>query len=101
MPSMHIAMACWAALSLRAYSRRMQWVGWTYVGLIWFSSVHLGWHYVSDGAVGIVGALLVWRLAGAIGAARVSNWLPHEQLQALTLKLTGPLIGRLAGTKSS
>jgi hypothetical protein len=88
MPSMHIAMACWAALALRAYCPRFQWLGWTYVGLIWFGSVHLGWHYFTDGVVGIAGALLVWRLAEAIAEMRLSRWLPGE-----------PLIGRFARTK--
>jgi hypothetical protein len=86
MPSMHIAMACWFALTVRAAWPRFQWAGWTYVGLIWFGSVHLGWHYVSDGAVGIAAAFLVWRLAGAI-ARRISGWIPHEQLQGLRLGL--------------
>jgi hypothetical protein len=79
MPSMHVGMACWAALALRAYFPRYRWIGWTYVGLIWFSSVHLGWHYVSDGIVGIVGALLVWRLAGsAASVGTFSSNLQHH-----------------------
>jgi hypothetical protein len=86
MPSMHIAMAGWFALTVRAAWPRFQWAGWTYVGLIWFGSVHLGWHYVSDGAVGIAAAFLVWRLAGAI-ARRIPGWIPHEQLQGLRLRL--------------
>jgi hypothetical protein len=79
MPSMHVGMACWAALALRAYFPRYQWIGWTYVGLIWFSSVHLGWHYVSDGIVGIVGALLVWRIAGsAASIGKISSNFQHH-----------------------
>jgi hypothetical protein len=80
MPSMHIAMACWAALTFRAAFPRFGWIGWTYVGLIWFSSVHLGWHYVSDGVAGIAGALLVWRIAGAISSSRVWSRLERKQL---------------------
>jgi hypothetical protein len=71
MPSMHVAMACWAALAVRAYFPKYQWAGWVYVGLIWFSSVHLGWHYVSDGLAGIAGALFVWRIAGSIATRRI------------------------------
>ena len=63
MPSMHIGMACWLALSLRSYFPKMQWAGWAYMGMIWLSSVHLGWHYASDGVGGVAAALLVWRLA--------------------------------------
>ena len=80
MPSMHIAMACWAALTLRAVSPKLGWIGWAYVGLIWFSSVHLGWHYVSDGLGGIAGALLVWRAAGAIGSSRIWSRFGRQQL---------------------
>lgn len=65
MPSLHIAMACWLALTVRERFPRFQWLGWTYFGLIWLGSIHLGWHYFSDGAVGTAGSLLVWRAAGA------------------------------------
>ena len=63
MPSMHIAMALWLAMTVRGYFPRWQWAAWAYLALIWFGSVHLGWHYVSDGVAGIAGALLVWRYA--------------------------------------
>jgi hypothetical protein len=65
MPSMHVAMACWLALTLRSAAPRFQWIGWTYFAMIWIASVHLGWHYFSDGLVGSAGALLVWRTFGA------------------------------------
>ena len=63
MPSMHIAMAFWLALTLRAAFPKVQWAGWAYFALIWVGSVHLGWHYVLDGLAGAIGAALVWRLA--------------------------------------
>lgn len=71
MPSMHIGMACWLALTLRSYFPKMQWAGWAYMAMIWLSSVHLGWHYASDGVGGIAGALIVWRAAGAIADFRL------------------------------
>lgn len=74
MPSMHIAMAFWLALTVRAAFPRYQWAGWTYVALIWFGSVHLGWHYFSDGVVGGAGAVLIWRVAG--------NWTWADRRQA-------------------
>ena len=73
MPSMHIAMACWLALTIRAAFPRWQWLGWTYMGLIWLGSVHLGWHYFSDGVAGIAGALLVWHVASKIQPVRGSG----------------------------
>ena len=72
MPSMHIAMACWLAMTVRATFPRWQWAGWSYLALIWLGSIHLGWHYASDGVVGIAGALLVWRLAGNLRKGRRS-----------------------------
>jgi len=79
MPSMHIAMACWLALTLRGAAPRLQWIGWTYFAMIWVSSFHLGWHYVSDGVVGSAGASLIWRAA----KSRLWRWprwisLHHE-----------------------
>lgn len=70
MPSMHIGMACWLALSFRSYFPKQQWIGWTYMGCIWLSSIHLGWHYATDGVGGVIGALLVWRAAGAIAGLK-------------------------------
>jgi hypothetical protein len=83
MPSMHIAMACWLALTLRAAFPRFQWVGWTYLVLIWFGSVHLGWHYVSDGVVGIIGALLVWKWTPLF--VRLLRW-PSPSLRGAQLR---------------
>lgn len=63
MPSMHIAMAFWLALTVRASFPKIQWAGWAYFALIWVGSVHLGWHYAVDGLAGAIGAALVWRAA--------------------------------------
>jgi hypothetical protein len=63
MPSMHIAMAFWLALTVRASFPKVQWAGWAYFALIWVGSVHLGWHYAVDGLAGAIGAALVWRVA--------------------------------------
>lgn len=82
MPSMHIAMACWLALTLRSAAPRWQWAGWAYLALIWISSVHLGWHYFSDGVVGIAGALLVWRVAGGRRDAKPATSSELERVAA-------------------
>jgi len=64
MPSMHIGMACWLALSLRSYFPKMQWAGWAYMGMIWISSIHLGWHYAIDGIVAAVLTIGIWKVTG-------------------------------------
>lgn len=61
MPSMHVGLTVWLALVLR--HTRWATLTWTYCGLIWLGSVHLGWHYASDGLVAGVAILLLWRFA--------------------------------------
>ena len=63
MPSMHIALAFWLALTVHATFPKAQAAAWAYFALIWIGSVHLGWHYAVDGLAGVVGAALVWRIA--------------------------------------
>lgn len=66
LPSMHIALATWIALVVRSAHPRFAWLGWAYVATIWFGSVHLGWHYVVDGAVGIAGTFVIWHFSGKL-----------------------------------
>ncbi len=63
MPSMHVALALWLVLIARR--TRAAPLAWTYFWLIWLGSVHLGWHYVSDGLVGALGMLAIWRISEA------------------------------------
>jgi membrane-associated phospholipid phosphatase len=63
MPSMHVAMAMWTYLTLRSISRRASYVGAAYALVMVFGSVFLGWHYLSDGIAGALGALACWHLA--------------------------------------
>jgi hypothetical protein len=65
-PSLHVAGAALAALTL---SDRNRWLGalaWVYVGLTGVASVMLGWHYALDGEVAILGTLVIWRVAGSV-----------------------------------
>ena len=71
MPSLHVGMAALLAILLqhRFGNRWPAWLGWAYALAIWFASVHLGFHYVTDGAVSILSAFVLWRASGLIVAA--------------------------------
>ena len=62
MPSVHLAVAALLVIAVKSYSR------WIFAGalflymMIFVGSVHLGWHYVSDGVVGTAVAILLWRV---------------------------------------
>jgi len=60
-PSLHVAMSVWLALTLRG--TRLYVPAAIYSAAIFVGSITLGWHYVTDGIVGGLGALALWRLA--------------------------------------
>lgn len=61
MPSMHVGLTLWLALVLMR--TRAAPIAWTYYALIWTGSVLLGWHYFSDGLIGSLGLLAMWKAA--------------------------------------
>jgi hypothetical protein len=63
MPSLHVAIALWVALVIRARAPRWKFLGFLYFALILVGSVLLGWHYAADGIAATAIALLSWRLA--------------------------------------
>jgi membrane-associated phospholipid phosphatase len=75
MPSVHVALAAWIALSLRSVFPRMAILGWTFFGFIMVGSVYLGWHYAVDGIAGTLAAAVSWKLAGIVvkGRARAGQ----------------------------
>lgn len=86
MPSLHVTLAMICFLASYSYSNsRLLKVGtlmFTFAILI--GSVHLGWHYASDGLVGIVGATVIWLFTG-----RFVDWLEardNAELQSRRLK---------------
>jgi hypothetical protein len=71
-PSLHVAISVWMVLAARSLAPRAAPFALAYCIFMWVASVQLGWHYVSDGAAGVVGAGALWWLA-AIGQARAKR----------------------------
>lgn len=64
MPSMHVAMATLFAIGGFTIGRSLGAVMTLYAVFVWIGSVHLGWHYASDGPVAAVLMLLIWKASG-------------------------------------
>ena len=62
MPSMHVSIAVFLALSVHSVNRRVGIAFWLFAASTLIGSVHLGWHYAVDGYVSIVVTFLVWKL---------------------------------------
>jgi membrane-associated phospholipid phosphatase len=76
MPSLHVAIVVLIGLCFRFRLPRWQWGAWTYAGVIFVGSIHLGWHYASDGLVGALGAWAIWRGTGFIFPAEPAADVP-------------------------
>jgi hypothetical protein len=66
MPSVHVAVVALLVMAVRSYGRWLFATALFLYMMIFVGSVHLGWHYVSDGVVGTAGAMLFWRLTRPI-----------------------------------
>lgn len=67
MPSIHVGFAWYAYVLVRhrfGWRHWLSWIALAYFAVIWFGSVHLGWHYFSDGLVSVVAVTLLWWLVG-------------------------------------
>ncbi len=73
MPSVHVAMA---ALFAIAGFQKARWIGLlfsAYTFLIWVGSIHLGWHYATDGVVGAMMMYALWWLSQLLVPTRSST----------------------------
>lgn len=61
MPSLHVAIAVYMALSVSAINRIIGAIYWLFALFIQIGSVHLGWHYAIDGYVSAVLTLALWK----------------------------------------
>lgn len=75
MPSMHVAMATLFAFGGYQIARPLGHVMAVYAVLIWVGSIHLGWHYASDGIAGAAMMAVLWHVSG-----KLMNPLSHAAL---------------------
>jgi len=65
-PSMHVAISFWILLTARSLAPRAVPLAAAYFAFIWIASVQLGWHYISDGLIGVLAMATLWWLAGLL-----------------------------------
>ncbi len=66
MPSMHVTMAVWTVLAARALWKPLMIPAIIYALVIYCASIASGWHYATDGLVGLAVALGAYRLCAAL-----------------------------------
>ncbi len=79
MPSVHVAMAVLFAIGGFQLHRFIGWAFIGYAAIIWIGSVHLGWHYMSDGLVSIILTFSLWK------ASKFIIRMPDESNQSASL----------------
>jgi len=83
MPSVHNGLAVLFALAAFQLNRTIGWILAAYAGLIWFGSIHLGWHYALDGLVAAGLTYGIWIVCGRIAAALDTDALASAPAPAL------------------
>ena len=70
MPSMHVSFTVLLALVVGLKFPALRWLAWLFVAATYVGSIHLGWHYASDGLVSGIATIVIWK-----GANAYLNWL--------------------------
>jgi hypothetical protein len=65
-PSLHNGMTALFVCAAISWDKRLAFVMVPYSLLIWFGSVHLGWHYAIDGIVGNLLAIACWMMTRSV-----------------------------------
>jgi hypothetical protein len=80
---MHVAMATLFVIGAFQHSRKIGWYFFGYAMLIWIASIHLGWHYASDGLLGAAMMTGLWAISGP------ASQLIYSGLRAIGRAKTG------------
>ena len=82
MPSMHIALAMWTVLAAREIWKPLAAPVAIYALVLWAASIASGWHYATDGIVGVGIAISCYFLAAKLPApsSRPSGVLTEEPI---------------------
>lgn len=83
MPSVHNGLSVLVVCAAFSIRRSLGWITAAYAGMIWFGSIHLGWHYAIDGLVAAAVTVPLWLLCGRF-AISLAAWRPVSihQVQA-------------------
>jgi hypothetical protein len=87
MPSLHNAMAVLFACAAWSIGRRAGIAATLYALLIWFGSVHLGWHYALDGIVACALTVSTW-----VGVGRVPALFERRRTAQLSAAPAEPVV---------
>lgn len=77
-PSVHNAMAVLFAIVSFRINRVLGLAMSAFAAFIWVASVYLNWHYAVDGLAGGTGAILLWKVSGALVDRVFRSKLPAE-----------------------
>ena len=93
MPSLHVGIAFLAALFAQTRANRL-WLRvalWVNVLITYIGSIHIGWHYASDGLFSVVGMFLIWKVCGLLVSKLFSG--PFGQVLATPLNPSTRIAG--------